>query len=87
MSAKRSKFTDIFERTTEVPVVPATPPKKLAKSKDPDYVPLTVYVRKDLRNKVQARLTETGRGRDVSGVIDSLLEAWLTEQKSRNVDG
>ena len=55
MSVKRSKFTDIFERKNEAPV-PVEPTRKLAKSKDPTYVPLTVYVRKDVRNKVQILL-------------------------------
>ncbi len=86
MSAKKSKFSDIFDRMNEVPAPPAVPAKKLAKSKDPNYVPLTIYVRKDLRNKVQVLLMENGRGRDVSGVIDSLLQEWIAKQKSGNLD-
>ncbi|CAN5732808.1 hypothetical protein BH10CHL1_BH10CHL1_06510 [soil metagenome] len=87
MTTKRSKFTDIFDRRNEAPApVPAEPTRKLAKSKDPNYVPLTIYVRKDLRNKVQVMLMENGRGRDVSGVVNELLEAWLVQQKSGNVD-
>ena len=84
MTTKRSKFTDIFERKNEAPV-PVEPTRKLAKSKDPNYVPLTVYVRKDVRNKVQILLMENGRGRDMSGVIDDLLEAWVTDQMSKNL--
>lgn len=84
MSVKRSKFTDIFERKNEAPA-PVEPTRKLAKSKDPNYVPLTIYVRKDVRNKVQILLMENGRGRDMSGVIDDLLEAWVTDQMSKNL--
>lgn len=55
------------------------PPKKVgrprAKHSDPNYVQMSLYVRKDVRNTVKARLFE--RGEEFSGLVESLLREWL----------
>lgn len=86
----RSKFKDIFEQTDRVdPTLvegeehstpakaPARSSKPLAKSKDPNYAPTTVYLRKDTYQNVQIRLLAMGRRREVSELVGELLEGWL----------
>lgn len=58
----------------------AAPAKKKAgrpraKHSDPDYKQMSVYVHKDVRNKVKARLFE--QGGEFSALVESLLRAWL----------
>jgi hypothetical protein len=60
----------------------APPAKKIgrprAKHSDPDYVQMSIYVHKDVRTKVKMRLFETSG--EFSGLVESLLRAWLIEQ-------
>ncbi len=58
----------------------AVPTKKTvgrprAKHSDPDYKQMSVYVHKDVRNKVKARLFE--QGGEFSALVESLLRDWL----------
>ena len=46
-----------------------------AKHSDPDYKQMSVYVHKDVRNKVKARLFE--QGGEFSALVESLLRDWL----------
>jgi hypothetical protein len=46
----------------------------LARSKDPDYMKLTVYVPIDLQRAVKARLV--GQGRQLSDLVERLLCEW-----------
>lgn len=46
-----------------------------AKHSDPDYKQMSVYVHKDVRNKVKARLFE--QGAEFSTLVESLLRDWL----------
>lgn len=59
---------------------PKTSSKALAKSKDPNYTPITVYVRKDTYQNIQMRLLATGRRREVSELTNELYEGWLEGQ-------
>jgi len=51
---------------------PGRPP---AKHSDPDYKQMSVYVHKDVRNKVKARLFE--QEGEFSALVESLLREWL----------
>ena len=46
-----------------------------AKHSNPDFVQMSVYVHKEVRNHVKARLFE--RGEEFSGLVESLLRDWL----------
>jgi hypothetical protein len=58
------------------------PPAKLgrrrAKHSNPEYVQMTVYVPRELRNKVKARLAE--REMEFSGLVEGMLSDWLARQ-------
>ena len=90
----RSRFKDIFEQKNtpnappieEVEVLnPAKSSqrgqKSLAKSKDPNFTPVTLYLRKSIYQNVQIRLLAMGRRREVSDLVGELLEGWLEENK------
>ena len=87
-----SKFKDIFDQKNEPaapPIEEVEPPvpaqalrrrqKAPAKSKDPNYAPVTLYLRKGTYQNVQIRLLAMGRRREVSELVGELLEAWLDE--------
>ena len=46
-----------------------------AKHSDPDYQQMSVYIHKDVRGKVKARLFE--QDGEFSGLVESLLREWL----------
>lgn len=46
-----------------------------AKHSSPDYVQMSVYIHRDVRNKVKVRLFE--REMEFSGLVESLLKDWL----------
>ncbi len=46
-----------------------------AKHSNPDYVQMTVYVPKTVRNEVKTRLFQEGR--ELSALVERLLKAWL----------
>jgi hypothetical protein len=60
----------------------ALPKKKAgrprAKHSDPDYKQMSVYVHKDVRNKVKARLFE--QEGEFSELVESLLRDWLKKR-------
>jgi len=49
-----------------------------AKHSSPDYVQMTVYVKKTVRTDTRIRLFREGR--ELSALIERLLTAWLEEQ-------
>jgi hypothetical protein len=53
-----------------------------AKHSDPNYKQMSVYVHKDVRNKVKSRLFE--QDGEFSALVESLLRDWLkkTQQPS-----
>lgn len=116
MTAKRSKFQDIFDndppaeaspevspaaspgappaansgatRQAAQPAAPGSPAEETprrgrkapGKSSDPDYTPVTIYLRKTQYQRVQVRMIEMGRKREVSDLVGELLDAWLASQ-------
>lgn len=63
------------------PPRPAGPGSRGGKRDDPAYSQATTYLPSDLLHKVKGRLHEErgpgGKGRDLSGLVAELLEAWL----------
>ena len=75
--AKSPAKTSIRRKTTAKTV---SPPRKKAgrpraKHSDPDYQQMSVYIHKDVRGKVKARLFE--QDGEFSGLVESLLREWL----------
>jgi hypothetical protein len=62
----------------EQPALPPAPTKRatrpLAKSKNPEYKPTTLYVRRQTFNAAQGKLI--GADMDLSDVVDALLAKW-----------
>jgi hypothetical protein len=52
-----------------------------AKHSSPDYVQMTVYVPKTVRNEVKTRLFQEGR--ELSALVERLLKAWLDTNGER----
>ena len=50
--------------------------KPKAKSADPDYTRITVYIRRDTNDKLRRRLLDEG-GREMSDLVQQLLDAYL----------
>lgn len=48
-----------------------------AKHSDPDYKQMSIYIHKDVRNKVKARLFE--QDGEFSALVESLLRDWLNK--------
>lgn len=59
--------------------LPAKRGRKQAKHSNPDYVQMTVYVPRTLRNNVKARLAE--QEMEFSGLVEEMLSDWLAKQK------
>lgn len=58
---------------------PSKAGRKPAKHSNPDYVQVTAYVPRELRNRVKARLAE--QEKEFSGLIEGMLGEWLAKQK------
>jgi hypothetical protein len=52
-----------------------------AKSKDPDYVPTTVYIYRETYADTKAALIRNSQ--DFSSLLNQLLKDWLKEQKAQ----
>lgn len=50
-----------------------------AKHSSPEYKQMSVYIHRDIRNKVKARLFE--REMEFSGLVESLLRDWLKKDQ------
>jgi post-segregation antitoxin (ccd killing protein) len=53
--------------------------RKRAKHSNPEYVQMTVYVPRELRNRVKARLAE--QELELSGLVEDMLSEWLAKQR------
>lgn len=79
--------------TSTASTAPATAPKKTAKTRakkatpervkvsgkrqHPEFVGLTTYVRKDVHRRVKIALLVEGKNRELSELVDELLEKWV----------
>lgn len=59
----------------------AEPAKISGKRQHPSYVGLTTYVRKDVHRRVKIALLVEGKNRELSELVDELLETWVVRQK------
>ena len=60
----------------EAPIVP-TPRQKRGKSADPAYMQAPFYIRKETHRQLKIKLLQTGDERDMSDVVEELLQGWL----------
>jgi Ribbon-helix-helix protein, copG family len=67
--------------STETPKLPESQPVRKSKSTDPDYSRTTVYLPKRLHKQLKAAAADEER--EMSDILEQLLEQWL---KSRNSD-
>jgi hypothetical protein len=49
-----------------------------AKHSNPDYVQMSLYIHRNVRNKVKARLFE--QGMEFSALVEFVLRDWLSKQ-------
>jgi len=69
-------------------VAEATPPQAsprsrkqpIGKNRDPNYHQCGLYIRKTTHKKARRRLEDTQPGKDLSELVQELLEQWLASQ-------
>ena len=84
-----SKFDEVLSRRSKQAsskAVPkgsreTVPTRAPGKSADPDYQKTTIYLRKMLHRDVKIACLKTDPPRDLSGVIEQQLAAWLKKQR------
>jgi hypothetical protein len=60
--------------------MPRKPGRPKAKHSDKEnYAQMSLYIRREIRNRTKARLF--AEGSEFSALVESLLEAWLEKQK------
>lgn len=63
------------------PTKPDPPTKGQGKSKDPNYIGTTIYIRKDTHTNAKRALIGNEEYADMSELVESLLAEWLKTQK------
>lgn len=69
---------------TQIPAMPNTQidavrrGRKPAKHSNPDYVQTSLYLPREVKNKVRARLLE--QGKEFSELVEDMLRDWLVKQ-------
>ena len=75
----RRKATETGSKAASGRKRPVQPKRKVgrprAKHSSPDYTQVSLYLHKDVRNKVKVRLFE--QGAEFSALVESLLRDWL----------
>ena len=56
------------------------PGRKPGKHSSANYVQTSIYLPRELKNKVRAKLYE--KGMEMSGVVEEMLKDWLARQRS-----
>jgi hypothetical protein len=87
---EESKFAGTLKRLRKLPEgreggistqIPDQPPQRPSgKRSDPAWSPVTILMRKSVKRAVRRRLEDEEQGRDLSTLIDSLLNDWLARQ-------
>jgi hypothetical protein len=84
----------VLESEPESPSVPAAPAataplpttsvrtRQSGKKENPNYVQVTVYLRKDIYKAARKLLIDDGR--QVSELVDDLVSEWIDRQKSNS---
>jgi hypothetical protein len=83
-----SRFDDLFNaalerKKTEEPQESTplqTQPTRKSKSTDPNYVRTTVYLPKRLHQQLKAAAVEEDR--EMSGIVEELIDTWLKSREN-----
>ena len=54
--------------------------RKKSKSSDPDYIRTTIYLPKKLHKKLKSAALDEDK--EMSGIVESLIEVWLSSRES-----
>src|SRR5215831_14709625 len=71
--AKESRAKEILRSADRAPI----DRKRSGKRNDPDYEPITVFVRKATYKKVKMALLEDERNKQAGELIEELLSKWI----------
>jgi hypothetical protein len=90
---EESKFAGTLKRLRKAPegrereISTPTPAQPLqasqrpsGKRSDPAWSPVTILMQKSVKRAVRRRLEDEEQGRDLSTLVDSLLNDWLARQ-------
>ena len=86
---KKSRFAGIADNRSKLPSLPDSPlpttaPVKMGrppgKKTDPNYVQVTVYLRKDIHKAAKKLLVDDGG--QFSDLVDDLVNRWLSDSQT-----
>ena len=89
----KTRFAGVATRRGQLPVVEEPSPSDIAakttgrppgKKTDPNYVQVTVYLRKDVHHAARKTLFDSRR--QFSDLVNELVNKWLDSQKSVSSD-
>jgi hypothetical protein len=55
--------------------------RRSGKRRDPNFVPFTTYIKKENHREAKIALLKEGKGRELSQLVDELIEQWLAAHK------
>ena len=73
---------DALQAPSYAPAPATTKGRQPGKKDNPDYVQVTVYLRKDIYKTARKLLIDDGR--QVSELVDNLVSHWIDRQKSES---
>jgi hypothetical protein len=89
---EESKFTGTLKRLRKTEKATSTPEpmqllanpaqasqRSFGKRSDPQWIAVTIYMRKSIKRAARRRLEDEEQGRDISTLIDELLSEWLAK--------
>ena len=89
MTVKKSRFAGIADNRNKLPTLPEAPlptitPVKMGrppgKKTDPNYVQVTVYLRKDIHKTARKILLDDGG--QFSDLVDELVSRWIDSRRT-----
>src|SRR5260370_37052754 len=91
MTEKKSRFAGIADIRSKLPAAPEPPPhapevtvskmgRPPGKKTDPNYVQVTVYLRKNVHKTARKLLLDDGR--QFSDLVDELVSRWIAEKQT-----
>lgn len=95
MTAKQSKFKDVFDTRRDMPAesdpdtetaapndrpTPGKPGRpENGKRSNPAYAQVSAWIRKDTHRQAKIKMLQNGDDRDFSDLVQDLLESWIAE--------
>lgn len=76
-SSQKKKRTPV---STPPPVEKKEETKQPGKSKNPDFVQTSIYIKKDTQISVKSKLLTDQKNRDFSDLVEELLSEWLSKK-------